>query len=177
MARIDTIRIALTFADDTLGFMSFVTREYLEDGSIRWENAPTEVNIDKVIAQLEGRNEPDPNKIALAAEKRPVKSWRLIREEDIPEKDAYRNALRDTGKVFQHDMPSARTLHKELLRAARAPELAALDIAYQRADEDGLPEAKQAVRERKQILRDCTDDPRIEAAVSVEDLKAVTLPE
>jgi hypothetical protein len=70
------------------------------------------------------------------------------------------------------DMAVARDVWRTRIRAARAPRLAALDIEYQRADERGDDAEKQAVVARKQVLRDATSDPRIEAAATIEDLTA-----
>jgi hypothetical protein len=70
------------------------------------------------------------------------------------------------------DMNVARDVWRTRIRAARAPRLAALDIEYQRADERDDDAAKQAVVAKKQVLRDATDDPRIEAAATIEELTA-----
>ncbi|MEJ0012348.1 MAG: hypothetical protein WDM94_06895 [Bauldia sp.] len=70
-------------------------------------------------------------------------------------------------------MDKARAIHCDRMRAARAPRLAALDIAYQRADESGDAAAKAAVAARKQALRDVTADPAIAAAETPDALKAV----
>lgn len=59
------------------------------------------------------------------------------------------------------------------MRAARAPKLAALDIAYQRADEAGDDAEKARITALKQALRDVTSDPAIEAATTTEILKSV----
>ena len=57
------------------------------------------------------------------------------------------------------------------------PKLAALDVEYQRADEDNDNQKKQQIRARKQALRDITIHPGIEAAQTPDDLLAVVLPE
>lgn len=69
------------------------------------------------------------------------------------------------------DMSKARDIHRERMRHARAPKLAALDIAFQRAVEAG--ESTAAVVTQKQMFRDVTADPAIDAAQSPESLKAV----
>jgi hypothetical protein len=93
----------------------------------------------------------------------------------IPQDRTFRNAWTLTGDSIEHDMTKARDILRDRLRAARAPLLAELDIAYQRADEAGDATAKAAVAAEKQALRDVTDDPSIEAAATVADLKAITL--
>lgn len=73
------------------------------------------------------------------------------------------------------DMPKCREIQKAKLRVARAPMLAALDVDYQRADEAGDNKRKQDITKEKQRLRDVTDDPRIAAAQTVDELKKVWL--
>jgi hypothetical protein len=70
------------------------------------------------------------------------------------------------------DMTVARDVWRRKIRAARAPKLDALDIEYQRADEQDDAKAKKAVAAEKQALRDATKDPRIDAAVTPEELTA-----
>lgn len=70
------------------------------------------------------------------------------------------------------NMTVARDVWRTRIRAARAPKLDALDVAYQRADEQGDGVAKQAIAAEKQALRDATSDPRIEAAATPDDLTA-----
>jgi len=69
------------------------------------------------------------------------------------------------------NMEKARNIHREKMRAARAPLLAALDVAFQRALEQNANTA--TIVAQKQALRDVTSDPAIEAAQTVEELKAV----
>jgi hypothetical protein len=71
------------------------------------------------------------------------------------------------------DMSKARKIQRNRIRVARAPALAELDIAYQRADEQGDAEAKAAVVAQKQALRDAPEDPAIDAAKTPEELAAV----
>jgi hypothetical protein len=48
-----------------------------------------------------------------------------------------------------------------------------LDTAYMRADEVGDQQEKRRIATQKQALRDVTADPRIDAAATPEELKAV----
>jgi hypothetical protein len=68
------------------------------------------------------------------------------------------------------NLDKAREIHKNKMREARAPKLAALDIAFQRAQESGA-DTKPIVAQ-KQALRDVTIDPAIAAASDVNALKA-----
>ncbi len=85
----------------------------------------------------------------------------------------FRDAWILDGDRIVHDMDKARAIHRDRMRAARAPLLAALDVAYQRADEQSDAAAKPSVAARKQALRDVTTDPAIAEAASPEALKAV----
>lgn len=88
----------------------------------------------------------------------------------IPADRTFRNAWKHDLTV---DMPKARDLWRDRMRVVRASKLAELDVAYQRADEAGDNAAKASITQRKQALRDVTNDPAIEAATTPEQLKAV----
>lgn len=101
--------------------------------------------------------------------------WRRVALEDFPADPTFRNAWTDTGRI-EVDMPKAREIHKDNLRAMRSPKLAALDADYLRADETGDTVAKTRIAAEKQALRNVTADPAIEAAKTPEELKAVLPP-
>ena len=69
------------------------------------------------------------------------------------------------------NMSKARDLWRDKIRAAREPLLATLDVLYQRTLEAGF-DASDVVA-RKQALRDVTADPAIDAAQTLDELKAV----
>ena len=163
----ETLRIALTCADGTLALMTFVTTEYRADGSIAWSRLATRGTVDAEIARAS---------VSFDPEQVPVVSWRFVEESEVPTDRTYRNAWRDTGGRIEHDMVHARELHRNLLREARAPRLAALDLAYLQADEAHDQFDKTAIAQEKQRLRDVTLDPRIEAAQSIAELQAIGLP-
>jgi hypothetical protein len=103
-----------------------------------------------------------------------VVSWRLIDSKDFPSSEEFRDAWTDKGEgKLQEDLNKCRKIHKDRLREARKPLLESLDIEYQIADEQGNQARKREVAQEKQRLRDATNDPRIEAAQTVEELKAV----
>lgn len=159
----DTVLIALTFADDTVGIMAFVTTEY-HGGVPQWSRPASRVQVEKEIAKASASFDP---------EKRPVKAWRFVARQDVPRDRTYRNALRDDGKTLTHDMAHAREIHRNHLREARAPKLAALDVEYQRADEQNDKTEKTRIAAAKQALRDLPALPAIDAAQTVDDLKTV----
>jgi hypothetical protein len=86
----------------------------------------------------------------------------------LPPYDEYRNAW---GHDLTHRMPIARELHKDRMRGAREPKLLALDLEFRRAGRNPAKEAD--IEARAQVLRDVTADPRIEAAQTVAELKAI----
>ena len=93
---------------------------------------------------------------------------------DIPTDRYFRNAWKPKGDdAVEVDMPRARDIHRDVLRRMRAPLFESADVDYVKADEAGDEPAKQAVREYKQELRDVPQDPRIDAAQTPEELKAV----
>lgn len=71
------------------------------------------------------------------------------------------------------NMDKARDIHRDRLRAMRQPVLEALDVEYQRADEQADANLKADIAARKQALRDVTADPAIEAAKTPEELSAI----
>lgn len=102
-----------------------------------------------------------------------VASWRRIEPRDLPTDRTFRGAWRDSGQHIYHDMPTCRELHRNRLRAARAPLLQQLDVEYQRALEDNNVKYRNQVVAKKKKLRDATDDPRIVSASTPEELKAI----
>jgi hypothetical protein len=98
---------------------------------------------------------------------------RPVEPDALPVDRTFRDAwtLTDAGVV--HDMAKARAIKRDMLRAERTPLLAALDVEYQRADERKDDAAKATIAAKKQALRDVTSDPAIDAAATVEELKAL----
>lgn len=88
----------------------------------------------------------------------------------------YNALVLDEDDNFAYDMVKARLVWKDILRRVREPKLQELDLQYQRADEDGDTELKAEIVAKKIILRDCTDNPDIDLAISLNDLRR-TLPE
>lgn len=89
---------------------------------------------------------------------------------DLPADRSFRNAWKSD---LTHDMEKCRHIHRQRMREARAPKLAALDVEYQRADERGDVAAKREIASRKQRLRDITDRPEISKAETPDQLKRV----
>ena len=99
-------------------------------------------------------------------------SYRIVNASEIPSDRSYRGAwVCDQNHVIGHDLVKAKELHKDKLRALRAPKLAKLDIEYQKADELSDSAKKQEVAAKKQALRDITTHESVLNASSIEELK------
>ena len=68
------------------------------------------------------------------------------------------------------NMTKARDIHREKVREARNPKLAAKDVEFQRALETGADTS--AIVADKQALRDAPASAAIEAATTPEELKS-----
>jgi hypothetical protein len=183
----DVITVAVSRVDGGLTIMRVITTEYRPTTAEEKEAGlgfrvvdktydPTPAHIESLIAQYV-RDE------AWTGGQLPV-SWRVVPNDIVDDTTdrTFRNAWKDDGGSKPGtDMPKARNIHRERLRAMRAPLLEALDIEDMRAVEEGLlsptPNVNLAKRRdiaaRKQALRDVTADPGIEAAQTPEQLKAV----
>lgn len=162
------VRVAITMADGSVGLMQFNTlaagsvlpfgAEWVSPGV--WKREQTDAAVFAEVA----RAHPDAIK------------FRLVHESEVPADRDFRDALVDDGKALAHDMERAREIHRERLRAERAPMLAKLDVDAIRAQTESRDEVALAgVIAEKQRLRDITADPRIEAATTIEELKAIVL--
>ena len=72
---------------------------------------------------------------------------------------------------FDYEAYKAKEEAKIKVRQARTPKFQELDVAYQRADEDGDADAKKAVADKKKVARDATKDTKITNADSIDKLK------
>jgi hypothetical protein len=95
----------------------------------------------------------------------------------IPTNRFYRNAwaFNDTKTAVIIDMPKARDIHRTILRQERAPRIAALDVAYIRAQEQKDTATTKEIIAQKQKLRDIPAHPAIEPAQTPDELMALTL--
>ncbi|TXH52553.1 MAG: hypothetical protein E6Q97_15525 [Desulfurellales bacterium] len=95
----------------------------------------------------------------------------------VPQDRTFRDAwsFDHEAKAFDHDMGRARETHRQALRVQRTPLLATLDVEISKAVAKGDSKAITDVEKERQRLRDITKDPRIDAAATVDDLKAITL--
>jgi hypothetical protein len=91
----------------------------------------------------------------------------------VPTDRTFRGAWTFSGDAVEVDMAAARDIHKANLRAERAPRMEALDVEFMQALEAGT--STTAIATKKQTLRDITDDSRIAAATTPDELKALDL--
>jgi hypothetical protein len=77
--------------------------------------------------------------------------------------------------MVQIDMAKAVEIQRNRIRALREPLLAALDVEFMRAVERGDQAEQARVVAEKQRLRDLTNDPRLTAAKTVDELKIITV--
>ena len=91
----------------------------------------------------------------------------------VPTDRTFREAWSFNEAVVEVDMTTAKAIHKDNLRAERAPRLAKLDVDYMKALEAGS--GADAVAASKTTLRNITADSRINAASTPDALKALNL--
>lgn len=97
-----------------------------------------------------------------------------IVEEPRPDSRYFRDAWGRNGNGIVIDLPKARIIKTNFIRKERDEKLAALDIAYMRADEANDAPAKAEIAQRKQALRDLPDTIQsvLEAITTPEELEA-----
>ncbi len=93
-------------------------------------------------------------------------------EDKIPAQDEFRNSWTLQGTDITYDLEKARNIQLDLIRIARAPKLAALDVQYQIADEQGDDAQKKVIAAQKQELRDITEPLKDKELSSIDDVKA-----
>jgi len=123
------------------------------------------------LGEAEGFTEADALARALAKLPADAINPQVVEPTVIPTDRTFRNGWSHGGNKVDHDLPKCREILKDKLRADRVPKLAALDMAYMRADEMGDTAEKRSIAAQKQVLRDVTSNPAIEAAQTPEALK------
>lgn len=116
--------------------------------------------------------------IAAALPPNSVESWRIMKPGEVPPDRTYRDAWTDTEVGIVHDIKKARDIQRARFRAQRMPRLEKLDRDYTRAlavAQNFNDPAVLSIERERQRLRDAPTDPRIEAATTVTELKAITL--
>jgi hypothetical protein len=160
------VTIAVTCADGACRVLFTYTRRFDKLGNVTWEVDLTPEYIEEQI-----------NKVYAAPGHSgylPVQKWRILPGEE--QKHGYTGAWQDDDKgPLKFDMPKAREIHRNWLRRDRALAFVELDAAYLRADEAGDKSEKERIAAEKQRLRDITRLPAIEAATTIDELKAIEI--
>ena len=91
----------------------------------------------------------------------------------VPTDRTFRGAWQFNGDAVEIDMTNALAIHTDALRAERKPRLDALDVEYMKALEAGT--GADAIATQKATLRNITDDARLAAATTPDELKALDL--
>jgi len=103
-------------------------------------------------------------------------SWRrltLAEHEMFNQNRNHRDALEDVNGVLRHNMVKARELHRSLIRHSNGAKFLTIDREWVDAFAKGDKQTADAVEAQRQAMRDVVDDPRIEAAQTIEELLAV----
>lgn len=75
--------------------------------------------------------------------------------------------------VIKVDMNKAKDIYKDILRSARSPMLEDLDLQFMRAVESGNTALQAEIAAKKQMLRDVTDDPKIDKVKTTDDFRRI----
>lgn len=73
--------------------------------------------------------------------------------------------------MFKLNLEKAKEIHRENIRQARQPILEQLDVDFMRSVESGDKKTQKSIAEQKQNLRDATQNPDIDAATNLSELK------
>lgn len=173
------VYIAVTMSDGECKVMSFITRgrgnvppsggRWVSEKDGIWEREPTDENIFLELSKWpakDGEGNVYPT---------PVRYRRMSSGEDPLKEQHYRGARVDDGRKITYDAAKLRECHRNRLRQERVRLLHDLDGQWMRATGQGKKAEADAIEERRQKLRDVPADSRIETAVTLEQLKAITL--
>jgi hypothetical protein len=145
----------------------------VDDG---WERDASDANIEFDVMRLTrywaNRKDEDGNPDPDAA----MVSWRRLTqaEHEMFEKDReYRDALEDAGGKIQHNMTKAAELHRARIRHDNGDRFMTMDRDWVDAMARGDKQGADAVEAQRKAMRDAVNDPRINAARSIDDLKAI----
>lgn len=174
---IKQVNIAVSCEDGTVTDLAFITMNrgnvlpygatWVNQEAGIWEREPTHENIFAEISKSKAFTEGSP-----------PTGYRLFTEEENRADRTYRNAWVDNGGKLETDLAKARELHLAHVRAARDPKFLELDkkqwplIGPMFAGDKAASDKFQELEAEKQKLRDLPATLHVEAARSVDDLKA-----
>ena len=137
--------------------------------NIVWKNAQNDVCVTLVIDESV-----DPHEHAAELQQGAMAGYEAVAfNVALPEGRLWRPAWDIVDGALLIGLEKARDHFRMLLRLARVPRLAALDVAYMQAQEHGDAGKLAEVSAQKQRLRDLTKLPDIDAAQTVGDLESV----
>ena len=90
----------------------------------------------------------------------------------MPKTRDFRGAWTLEGDVMKEDLSAAKEIFRDKIKEARTPLLASEDVAFMRALENDDASARAASVAKKKALRDATKASAIDAASSIDELKA-----
>lgn len=102
-----------------------------------------------------------------------IELWTIVDKSAIPEDRYFRDAWKLDADSVAIDMPKARAIHMDNIRAARREPLENLDLAYQRADEEDNSAMKQKIVANKKLLRDLPTTVDLNSISSPKELKKI----
>jgi len=140
-------------------------------GDGTWVRASSDANCIEYLARVAQRR--------LELDNITMTGWRRLADDEhrMFERDReYRDAMEDAGGRIGHNMPKARELHRSRLRHINGDRFLRLDREWVNASASGNAAEARDVENKRKALRDMVDDPRIEAAQTLDDLKAVMPP-
>jgi len=176
-------RVALTFDDGSMRMMSFITSgrgnilppraRWINPAMGTWERDFTELNIlseldrskfaSETVVEMDGT----PKRIN-------VVKYRLFAEGDEGITDpAFRGARVDTGTGIGYDMAKAKEIARQNIRFERLQVFAELDAEWMKAVGTKDDKLAAEIEAKRQAWRDAPSDARIDAATTIEELKAL----
>jgi hypothetical protein len=171
-------KIAVTLDNGDLAVMSLLTvgrgnnlpalATWINDAAAGWWRRP---DSDAVILDELARTFPERDGDGVPRPQ-PVR-FRRIADDALPVERTYRGAWAEVDGAIVHDMPRARALHLAMFRRARAERLDELDRNWMRATGQGKKHEADEIENERQRLRDLPATLGVEAAQTVEDLKAL----
>lgn len=96
--------------------------------------------------------------------------YKIIEASELPSNRTFRNAW---NYDLKEDIPKSKEIWKEKLRADRAPLLSALDVEYQRADEESDTIKKADIINQKKVLRDITNG--VDSCTTIAEIKTIVI--
>jgi hypothetical protein len=139
------------------------------DGGGRWVRASSDKNIQDYMDRVAvGRLERDGVTLV---------GWRRLGDaehQQFNQDRIYRDALEDKAGKLQYNIDKAKELHRAYLRHVNGDKFMVLDRQWVDAMASNKRQDADAIEAKRKAMRDRVNDPAIDAAQTIEELKAVT---